>query len=197
MIIGIDIDGVLADSEPLYRQTINRLFNLHLRQKDVTSYKYEDCAGLTDDQMRLFWKTFYREGGWLRIKPIKGAKKFLDKLKKEKHRIVIVTSRPRAYIKKETHYWLKKHGMLHSELIFLENHKSKHQAALMRGHEFDYFIEDYYEYALDLAQRKVRVLLMDYPWNRWRKPHPNISRIKDLKEAESIIFEGIKGGLTG
>lgn len=189
MIIGIDIDGVLADSEPLYRKTINRLFNLHLKQEDVTSYKYEECAGLTEDQMHLFWKTFYHEGGWLKIKPVKGAKVLLNKLKKEQHKIVIVTSRPRVHIKKETYHWLKKHGIPYSELIFLENHKSKHQAALLRGHRFDYFIEDYYEYALDLAQRKVKVLLMDYPWNRWEKPHPNIRRIKDLKEAEAIILQ--------
>lgn len=187
MIIGIDIDGVIADSEPAYRRMINRLFNLRLKQKDITSYKYEECAGLTDDQMRLFWKTFYHEGGWLKIKPIKGVKKFLDKLKREKHRIVIVTSRPRKHIKKETLQWLKEHKMPYSELIFLENHKSKHQAALLRGHRFDYFIEDYYKYALDLAKRKVKVLLMDYPWNRWGKPHPNIKRIKSLKEAEAII----------
>ncbi len=188
MIIGIDVDGVLADSEPLYRQTINRLFDLHLKQEDITSYKYEECAKLTDDQMRLFWKTFYREGGWLKIKPVKGAKKFLNKLKREKHRIVIVTSRPREHIKKETYQWLKKHKMPYSELIFLENHKSKHQAALLRGHRFDYFIEDYYKYALDLAQKGIKVLLMDYPWNRWGKPHSNIRRIKDLKEAEKIIL---------
>lgn len=189
MIIGIDIDGVLADSEPLYRQTINRLFNLTLKQKDVTSYKYEECAGLTEDQMRLFWKTFYREGGWLKIKPIKEAKRFLDKLKRKKHRIVVVTSRPREHIKEETYQWLKEHKIPHSELIFLENHKSKHQAALLRGHKFDYFIEDNYEYALDLAQKGVKVLLMDYSWNRWGKPHPNIRRIKNLKEAEAIILE--------
>ena len=187
MIIGIDVDGVLADSEPLYRQTINRLFDLHLKQEDITSYKYEECAKLTDDQMRLFWKTFYQEGGWLKIKPLKAAKKFLDKLKREKHRIVIVTSRPRKHIKKETYQWLKKHKMPYSEIIFLENHKSKHQAALLHGHKFDYFIEDYYEYALDLAQRGVKVLLMDYPWNRRGKPHPNIKRIKSLKEAKAII----------
>lgn len=189
MIIGIDIDGVIADSEPLYRRTINKLFNLRLKQKDITSYQYEESAGLTDDQMHLVWKTFYREEGWLKIKPIKGAKKFLDKLKKEKHRIVIVTSRPREHIKKETYQWLKKHKIPYSELIFLENHKSKHQAALLRGHRFDYFIEDYYEYARDLAQREVKVLLVDYPWNRRGKPHPNIYRIKNLQEAEVIILE--------
>lgn len=187
MIIGIDIDGVIADSEPLYRQTINRLFNLNFKQEDITSYKYEESAGLTDDQMRLVWKTFYREGGWLKIKPIEGAKNFLDKLKRGKHRIVIVTSRPREHIKKETYQWLEKHKVPYSELIFLENHKSKHQAAQLRGHKFDYFIEDYYEYARDFAQRGVKVLLMDYPWNRWGKPHPNIKRIKSLKEAEAII----------
>ena len=187
MIIGIDIDGVIADSEPLYRQTINKLFNLRLKQKDITSYKYEESARLTDNQMRLFWKTFYHEGGWLKIKPIKGAKKFLNKLKREKHKIVIVTSRPREHIKKETYQWLKKHKMPYSELIFLEKHESKHQAALLHGHKFDYFIEDYYEYALDLAQRGVKLLLMDYPWNRRGKPHPNIKRIKSLKEAKAII----------
>ncbi len=190
MIIGVDIDGVIADSEPTYRRTINRLFNLDLKKEDVTSYKYEECAGLTDEQMHLFWKTFYREGGWLKIKPIKGARKFLAKLKKEKHRIVIVTSRPREHIKKETHQWLKENGMPYSELIFLENHRSKHQAALLRGHRFDYFIEDYYECALDLARRGVKVLLLDYPWNRWGRPHPNIRRIKNLQEAEAIIFGG-------
>lgn len=195
MIIGIDIDGVIANSETDYRKTINRLFNLNLKQKDIIFYKYEECAGLTEEQMCLFFKTFYREGGWLKIKPIRGAKKFLDKLKKEKHRIIIVTSRPREHIKKETCQWLKKHKMPYAELIFLENHKSKHQAALIRGHKFDYFIEDYYENALDFAQKGVKVLLVDYPWNRQEKPHPNIKRIKNLQEAEAIILEkGLSGG---
>jgi uncharacterized HAD superfamily protein len=190
MIIGIDIDGVLANSEPAYRRTINRLFHLKLKQEDITFYKYEDAAGLTDTQMHLFWTTFYREGSWLKIKPIKGARKFLDKLKNAQHRIVIVTSRPQEYIKKETYQWLREHRMPYTELIFLANHDSKHQAAWVCGHKFDYFIEDYYEYALDLAQRGVKVLLVDYPWNRKEKAHPNIKRIKNLQEAETIIFKG-------
>ncbi|OHE78906.1 MAG: hypothetical protein A2107_12875 [Verrucomicrobia bacterium GWF2_62_7] len=188
MNIGIDIDGVLADSVPSFLTLLNLMFGKQWTPADITTYRFEDALGIGEKDAAQFWKLFARQGGWSRIKPIRGAVDFCTRLAKQ-HAIILVTGRPRHYVEIETKAWLRQHKISYDELIFVDSGQDKLQAALGAGQRLDLFIEDSYEYGKPLADAGIPVLLIDYPWNRDIAAHQFIRRIKSLAEVPKIIAE--------
>ncbi len=185
--IGIDIDGVLADSVPSFLQLLNLLHGKQWTPADITTYRFEDALGINEDDAAHFWKLFARQGGWSRIKPVRGAVEFTARLAK-KHAIILITGRPRHYVEIETKAWLRQHKIAYDELIFIDR-LNKLQASQQAGRRLDLFIEDSYEYGRPLADAGIPLLLIDYPWNRDIAPHPCIRRIRALADAHKIIAE--------
>lgn len=186
MIVGLDIDGVLADSVPAFLQLLNSVYDRHWTPDDITCYRFEDALGLTPDQMTFFWKLFARQGRWGKIKPCRGAIEFTLRLAK-KHAIVCITGRPRHYVEIETRAWLRQHHFAFDDLLFLGNGNNKLETSREAGYRLDVLVEDSYEYGRPLADAGVKLLLMDYPWNRNVEPHPNIVRVHSLNEAYKLI----------
>lgn len=185
MIIGVDLDGVLANSIPTYLSHMNKLFGLNLKVEDIGVSRFEYYPGLSKQQMDQFWKSFSRAGGWSKIQPIEGAPGLLERLS-IKHKIIVITGRPVQFIRTETEEWLEQQGFRYERLIFSQE-KDKFHAGLEEGYKFDIFIEDYLDFASDIARFGVPVLLLDYPWNQCDNLPPNIRRIFSLKEAREII----------
>ena len=188
MNVGIDIDGVLADSVPSFLALLNLMFGRQWTPADIVTYRFEDALHISEDDAVHFWKLFARQGGWSRIRPIKGAVEFTTRLAK-KHAIILVTGRPRHYVEIETKAWLRQHKIAYDELIFVGNDEDKLQASRGAGFRLDLLIEDSYEYGKPLADAGIPVLLIDYPWNRNIPAHPHIRRIRSLADAPKIILE--------
>lgn len=188
MNVGIDIDGVLADSVPSFLTLLNLMFGKQWTPADITTYRFEDALGIGEKDAEHFWKLFARQGGWSKIRPIKGAVEFTTRLAKS-HAIILVTGRPRHYVEIETKAWLRQHKIVYDELIFVDSGQDKLQASRGAGQRLDVLIEDSYEYGKPLADAGIPVLLIDYPWNRTVPPHAHIRRIKSLADAPKIIQE--------
>lgn len=191
--IGVDIDGVLADSDTLYRNLIAKWYGVNLEIEDVKKTNYfEFVPGTTPDTEILeFFKHFTEEDLWHAITKIPGGKETIDCLKQAGHKIVIATSRPDIEpLKTETIKWLAKNGIQYDDLLFITDGR-KYDMVTQKGYKLDYFIEDFLEYATAFADNGVKVLLFDYPWNRDFPGHKNIIRIKDKwREVQKIICEG-------
>lgn len=188
MNLGIDIDGVLADSVPSFLNLLNLMFGKKWTPADITTYRFEDALGISEKDAAHFWKLFARQGGWGRIRPIKGAVEFCTRLARQ-HAIILVTGRPRHYVEIETKAWLRQHKIAYDELIFVSSGQDKLSASRGAGQLLDLLIEDSYEYGKPLADAGIPVLLIDYPWNRNIPAHKFIRRIKSLAEAPKIIAE--------
>lgn len=164
MRIGVDIDGVLADSLPLWVQELNHFFNKNKQVEEVHLYDIIQTFEITPVEL----KTFVEQRGRFLMSapcPMKGAAHYLSMIKKY-HNIYIVTARREAY-KQETQAWLRQYGMLYDELLLLGSYK-KDETCLKK--RLDVMVEDTLEVGLELSAAGIPVILMDAPYNRGELP---------------------------
>ncbi|MEW6556423.1 MAG: hypothetical protein AB1349_03610 [Elusimicrobiota bacterium] len=182
MNIGTDLDGVIADSDPVYRFFIKKFLGQELKRKDVTSFFYEDCLGITIDKMNKVWEFFNREQGWNKIKPVVGAIKYLNKFA-TKNKIFVVSSRP-VFLEKITRRWLDRYKVNYDKLILTD---SQPKLKIIKDLNITYFIEDRLDYAQEMAKAGIKVLLLDYPWNQSDEEQANLYRVKNWDEVDEFF----------
>jgi len=111
---------------------------------------------------------------------IKNAHYYINKFG-ERHKIVIVTARPKKF-NKITKEWFKLHKIRYDKLINIE--KDKHVVL----EKFDFFIDDHLgEIILASSIVGLKLLLFDQPWNKSRNIKKIFTRVKTWKEIYSII----------
>lgn len=185
-ILGIDIDGVIGNSDVMFREYMSKYFNREFKRESVHSFSYEKAFDLTREEMLGFWDYFYKNEGWLKIRPVKGSLKAIERLR-DFYKIIIVTGRP-SILEEVTFNWLEAHKVFYDKL-FLTDFKDKYNYLLNNGHSPRYFIEDHIEFARGLADNGVEVFLLDYPWNRSLKDkeQDNIRRVNNWEEVLDIL----------
>jgi uncharacterized HAD superfamily protein len=153
-------------TDPAIRKVIQETFGVYLHQQQIVHYEYHRCGISMEQEQRVL--EIFRDATCSELAVIPGAVEAL-RLLKQKHRVILVTSRHPA-IRGKTEDWLRLNDIPHDLLIF-EN--AKHRT----GQAFDYFIEDSGESAVSLAETGIRTFLFDYPWNRSIVAHTNIARV--------------------
>jgi len=177
MKIGIDIDNVIANTFVDLFEYFNRYMGKKLEPVEVARVMKEEKL-----KMLGYWFVTWKDKLLSKVNPIEGAAEVLKALHAD-HTITLITSRMSVF-NKETHEWLKKHGMSYHALHHAKE-LNKHKKAV--GHEI--FIEDNLEECEVLANHCKKVFLFDHPWNRKPIKGKNIIRVKNWRE----IKEGIEG----
>lgn len=164
MRIGVDIDGVLADSLPLWIEELNRFFNKNRRLEEINLYDICQTYGITTTELDDF---LVQKGRFLMSAPlpVTGASQYLCKIK-QNHQIYIVTAREEQY-GPETRAWLNRHGLPYDELLLLGSHEKK-ETCLAKN--LNILVEDTLEIGLKVSAAGVPVLLMDAPYNQGPLP---------------------------
>lgn len=164
MRIGVDIDGVLADSLSLWVRELNTFFNKSKRVEEIHLYDICQTYEITTAELQRFLE---RKGKYLMSEPspVTGAPYYLGRIK-QRHDIYIVTAREEQY-GQETREWLKKYELPYDELLLLGSHQKK-EACLSKN--LNVLVEDTLEIGLDVSAAGVPVLLMDAPYNQGDLP---------------------------
>jgi uncharacterized HAD superfamily protein len=183
-LIGLDLDGVIADTDKTIREYIFKLFGKKLEREHIFDAYYEKCLDLSIRDLSYLWEKFYDENAWEKIDVIQESKYTLNKLS-DKFNYVIVTSRP-EYLYNSTKKWLAKHDIKYLNLVVTSKEK-KSEIIKKNNWNLSYFIEDRYDFAQDISGINVPVLLYDYPWNNEGKEVKNIKRVYSWLEIERII----------
>lgn len=178
MIIGVDIDNVIADTEKELRRLLFERRGVRLTREDITSYSLENIAGITRDDLSDILGMFNDGDIFLNLEAIPGARETLEMLGK-KHSIVLVTSRPQG-VEGHTRRWLKRERIPFDGLLFATETK-------VNGTPYELFIEDQDRFAVELAEDGTFVLLFDAPWNR-HVEHDNISRVYSWEDVQRFCF---------
>ncbi|MDD5065927.1 MAG: hypothetical protein PHF84_02650 [bacterium] len=181
--IGIDIDGVIGDSDKIFRKYINQYYNLNLKRKDITQFYYEKILGITEEKMMEFWEYFNTGRFWLEIPLISNAKTSIDYLK-DKYAIIIITARDEK-LKEVTIEWLNNNKIHYDELLMLTENESKLSRVLQNNILLNAVIEDKLENALHFVNEGMKVYLFDYPWNQSAIKKENMERVSGWKEVLS------------
>ena len=154
MIIGLDIDGVILDTEKEYKLEAElydiKLGKNHLRDK---SSQIEDGRySWTKEQREDFEKNWIKVARKAPLMP--GSISIIKMLQKEGHKIVIITGRDESY-KKQTEKTFEENNLKFNK-IYYGQQDSKLKAC--KEENVDIMIDDNYNHAEELSKNKILTL---------------------------------------
>lgn len=192
--IGIDIDGVLAQSTEAALGTLKKwgVFPEHYTtgQNGCSYCPYDSTTGLgykelTKDILNRLW---HYSDAWLHAEPYTEAQDMVRKLS-ALYPIFYVTSRSRLY-EDTTKAWLTRHVPYTDNPVLI---MTEDKADVVRSLSLDYFIDDSVQFAQQVEPLVGKqVYLLERPWNRLpvidTEQYPRIKRcgwsqiVKELTE---------------
>ncbi len=189
-IIGVDLDEVLSETIDGVLKFHNYQINgIPAHREDITDYYLWDIDkyGLNQEDGVKYFRTFLDEAQKSEeILPVKWAKEWLEKLKNDWWKIIIVTAR-REEIKDFTIHWLNEHFKWLRDEIFFASHFTVNEinkSELCKQHWINIMIEDNLNYAIELANAGIKMYLLDKPWNKRfdTEIHDGITKFYDRNE---------------
>ena len=195
MKIGIDIDEVISEFVRPYLEYHNKKFKTHFVFENISKHLFWENLGLKQEEILSFFRDFKTNHIKIKNLPFLPNAKRTIKIISKDNSIFIITSRHQEIID-ETKQFLKKHfskmnfTLIHSGDIYGKGKKSKADICKEKG--IDILIEDSLDFSLQCANKEIKVLLFDKPWNQSNKLSKNIIRVKSWKEIlEKINPHGI------
>jgi len=190
MIIGIDVDGVVVDLygwlEKRMKNHSKNLFGKKVYFKDG-KHVYERY-GLNRQQDEEFWEKHIWEYAE-KVKPFRDVKKYFNLLKKEGHKLYIVTSRYFAGQDNELGLKMRKliekslYGLNYDKIFYTSESGGKLKVCQDNGIEL--LIDDSSWNIQDLSPY-IKCILFGTKYNKWVKMD-NVYRCENWKEIYKYI----------
>ena len=178
MLVGIDVDEVLADMNTAIISFHDERYGTNLKKEDFKNYNLWETLKCTKEEEQKRIIEFYRSCYFREMLPVEGAIEGVDALAK-RHELIIITSRY-AEGKDLTKPWLDKYfPEKFSAVHFTKDGLKKHE--LCKMHNVEVLIEDCIEKSIPCAQNGTRIILLDYPWNQYEEI-PGITKVKSWKD---------------
>lgn len=169
MVIGIDIDGVLANFEAGFAPILTSVSGIKFPRLNQPgwpdSWDWDLEAGITPKQQSAAWtKLKASPTFWLDLPTHPGAIPFLQWLSNRSDDLYFITSRPGIAAKWQTERWLKRHGFFGAPTVLISGQKGLAAQALQLSH----YIDDKWENCLDVIERSpsTKVYMKICPYNR-------------------------------
>jgi uncharacterized HAD superfamily protein len=188
MKIGIDIDEIIAEFVRGYLELYNKRYNKNLQFEEIFSYNLFEPLKISKEVSIELADEYYGSENFDNIDLVKGAEEGVRKLKQE-HELIFITARP-SHVKEKTEIFIKKlFPDFSSKIVYSKNfwEEGLFKSDICKAHQCDILIEDDLKHALECAEKSIRIILLDKPWNRGIE-HKNIIRAKNWNE----ILEKIK-----
>lgn len=186
-ILGIDVDGVLADFNSTFIDRIIAVTGKDLfppRPFDIPVWDYPEHYKYTKAETSAVWESIKSDDHfWETLPAYPDTEQTLTRLSgldDNGYDIYFITSRPGKDAKHQTEAWLRHHGFLARPTVLLSGAKGLCAEALT----LDKYIDDRWENCVD-AQRFTgcETFLLTRPWNiQHRCVEGNINRITTLAE---------------
>jgi uncharacterized HAD superfamily protein len=193
MIIGVDMDSVIAEMVRPLDSFHNRVYGTKIKYDDHLEYELQLYWHCTDAEVftRLF--EFYESKEFTNMLPIEGSQKALRNLAK-KHELHLITARPHD-IEEQTHAWINRYFKGIFKDIHHTNLISKggigvgvKKSAICKKMGAKIIIEDFMHYALDCADNGIQTLLFPAPWNIQKDiKHASIKKVSGWEDVEIAI----------
>ena len=182
MRIGVDIDGVVSDSYPVWLQELNQHYGKNIAV--ITDYDMHLVFDVPSDDMNNFFVGNV-ERLLMTPNPVSGAKEGIETLLSEGHELIYITARTPEQ-KDITVRWFDKHKIPHEhERVLFSGFKSK--VDLVKQWSIEVFIEDYEVNAKAIAECGVPVLLLNASYNQDKQLPTGVTRCQSWNE----ILEGM------
>ena len=184
MMIGLDIDGVLADFVTPFLQLLEqRVGGGPIDPASITDPNFMQHPFLTKENIfACMEETSYDPDFWRVLAPLLSPAQWQALTRVNRvHEIVFITHRwvRNTYdINRLTSDWLRRHGIDDPVAHFTQEKKSQ----LVNHLAIELFVDDRHENCQDVATQTNAVVMMPHrPYNR-AFDHPKVQRIQDLNE---------------
>lgn len=187
MKLGIDIDDTLVDLAKSCVKFLNDKLGKNFTKKDLDGKFIQNLYEISDEEYFNYLDEHERDGHLANLEPLEGAVEGIKKLL-ENHKLKLVTARPEK-TKKSTLENISKHfDGLDEDIIFLNMRKNKiDKGETCIAEDIEVIVEDNARNCLDCAEKGVRSILIDQPWNQ-NIEHEKITRVYSWAE----VLEKIK-----
>ncbi len=153
--IGIDVDGVLADSFSRWLQEAEKRHGIKAFKKDITRYELSEVfPGVTHEQILEDWRLIWDNYGEIRLED-QDIPSIMDNLG-GKFNICITTANPSPNIPK----WLGENRIPYDRFIHFKSHSEKHQ---LDG--VSVYVDDFHEVAQSVANSGKTAIILRQPYN--------------------------------
>lgn len=173
-LIGLDIDGVIADFVHPFGKMAQEMFGV--RARPAGAQLQGRFNGLTDEQERALWDRIdsdFMGEFWENLPPLvtPGEIEDMHALRSEGYEFTFVTSR-HSKSKYATERWLMKHGFVG------RLHMMKHKAPYLAEVEnLVAFIDDSPAHVEAMRDAQVKVYLRDWPYSRHVTGVPRVGSV--------------------
>jgi hypothetical protein len=189
MLIGLDIDGVLADFLPPFLKLLeNRTGCGPIDPLSIVDPSFVTHPFLSRDLIdTCMVEVSYDPRFWDGLAPLATERQWraLEELSREE-RLVFIThryERDSYSIHNTTCAWLRRHGIQNPVVYFTQNHKS----GLVRDLKLEVFVDDRHENCLDVAENTTAVVMMPHRCYNSSFDHPKVQRIQDLQDLFTFV----------
>ncbi|MDR1069614.1 MAG: hypothetical protein LBL37_02340 [Gracilibacteraceae bacterium] len=181
MKIGLDLDGVVANSLPHVIKVLDRSFPQKFAQGD--HFDLARYYGVPREEIgRVI--TERAEEVFGEAEMVAGAAAGIAWLEKNGYEMIYVTARKAGREEEVTRAWLEGHG-LDPRRLFCVSGGPKAEVALAENVEV--FVDDFLSNAGQIAAVGVPVLLLDAFYNRTEKELPLVTRCKDWGDIRRAV----------
>lgn len=177
-IIGIDIDGCIANLTKYALPLINKQLGTNYTENDWVEYRGEHC--FLPDAANVIGEIVHEPTTYLHLEPIDGAVPAIRHLTRAAE-IWFITSRPES-CKDATIHWLNRYDVPYKQLIFA---KAKH--LWVAAYHINAMVEDNLEIAQKCAEHCHLSIVLDRPWNR--QSDKGVVRCKDWTQVLRVLLE--------
>lgn len=194
MVIGIDVDGIVANFEagyaPLLTQVSGIEFPLLGQAGWPDTWFWERAAGVTKEQEDQVWNEMIlpSDDFWFNLSPHQGAEKFLVQLSARQYEddVYFITNRPGHFAKGNTEDWLTKYGVDRPTVLI-----SGDKGACCKALKVGLYIDDKNENCDDVLLQSPKTLcyMLARPYNSLEALtcKGNIIRVDNLKKFNEAI----------
>jgi len=168
MKIGLDFDGVIADTSYLKQKYIKKKYGVELAIEECKR-EFANKKGISTIDYYGMLRKMYETKLTLKAVPVPDAVKNIKKLKNQNHIIYVITSRENkgaGFARK----WLKKNKLD----IPLLNTNLRPKTEFCR--DFEVFVDDDYNKLEHLIGTVPNLFLLDLPYNKHIKTNSHIKR---------------------
>ncbi len=191
LIIGLDIDEVLAPFTAHFLIHYNLQNNTNFIREDIKQFELERTLGGTLQNMIDMIFGFYKTLEFIQMPAVAGSQNGTKILREQGFKLEAITSRPEKIdgldLRELTLSWLELRfpstlSEIHFTSEFVTNGHRVTKAEVCKKLGVQLFVEDRYGYAKGCALSGIRTFLYDSPWNRNKEMLENMERVHSWDE---------------